>query len=53
MKKIKKNKYFNKNQKSFYFEDYLEAEIQKKTRIRDKALENTKGFKGLFNNYEK
>ncbi len=28
--KKRKNKYFNKNQKSFYFEDYLETSLKKK-----------------------
>jgi len=32
-KKIRKNKNYNKNQKSFYFEDYLETNIKQKKKF--------------------
>ena len=31
IKKLKNNKNFNRNQKSFYFEDYLETNHKQKT----------------------
>ena len=33
MKKSKKNKFLNINQKSFYFEDYFETNIKQKSNI--------------------
>ena len=39
-KKIRKNKNYNKNQKSFYFEDYLETNIKQKKNSRSSISED-------------
>ena len=54
-KKLKKNKNFNKNQKSFYFEDYIETNLKQKDRSKSFISEDRIYilffFLFLFNNY--
>ena len=46
-KKLKKNKNFNKNQKSFYFEDYIETNLKQKDRSKSSSIHKSSSLSSL------